>query len=394
MYTKKQVIFYSVITFIITFELCFFGGAYFYLRQGKDKLVSAREVIAEHYVDKLSDDDIKEIEDFAISSMVDYLDDPYSYYFNERRYAIFEEDMKEEYVGIGITVEYDEEKNEMVVIAPSEDSPAEKAGVLAGDIITKVDDIVVTPETYEEVVDYIGGDDAKDGDSLTLYVKRGDTEKSITVVREVLSVDTVTFKMLDENIGYLRISQFKMNTVEDFKDSLSELKKNNAKGFIIDLRGNPGGYADSVIEMTDMLLPEGVIAYLEDNKGERKYYNSDKNELKIPMAVLINENSASASELMAGSLQAHDKAIIVGKKSFGKAVGQTPYRLTDGSAIYLTSARYFTPLGKCIDKKGIVPDIEVDLPEELKDIISDVDTAKDTQLKTAIEAVYDKIEKQ
>lgn len=161
--------------------------------------------------------------------------------------------------------------------------------------------------------------------------------------------------MLSDSIGYIRISEFKNGTVSEFSSAIDFARNNNAKGTIIDLRNNPGGYAQSVIEMTDMLLPEGVIAYLEDSHGKREYYHSDKEDYPFPMVILINEGTASASELMAGSLQAHGLATVVGKKSFGKAVGQMPYMLTEDTAIYLTNARYFTPKGECIDKRVLCP---------------------------------------
>ncbi len=207
------------------------------------------------------------------------------------------------------------------------------------------------------------------------------------VARQVLTLDTITGKMLNNNIAYIKISEFQHNSVSDFSAALDDMTKKGAKGLIIDLRSNPGGYADSVIKMTDMLLPEGTIAYLEDNKGNKEYFESDKGCINIPMVVLVNEGTASAAELMAGSLQAYEKAKIVGMKTYGKAVGQAPYMLTEETAIYLTSARYYTPKGECIDKKGITPDIEIDLPDELKAQLSTLEDSEDVQFQVAIETL-------
>ena len=225
------------------------------------------------------------------------------------------------------------------------------------------------------------------------YIKRGEETLVFQIARDVIPLDTVSHKMLDENVGYIRIAEFKNCTVEEFRQALSFVREENASGVVIDLRSNPGGYADSVIQMTDMLLPECNIAYLEDSKGKREYFNSDKNCVNFPMVILANEGTASASELMAGSLQAHGKAKIVGKKTYGKAVGQTPFLLTSETAIYLTNARYYTPKGECIDKKGIKPDVEVDLPEELKKDLANLDVSLDVQLRTALEVLYDDIGK-
>ncbi|MBQ3181249.1 MAG: S41 family peptidase, partial [Clostridia bacterium] len=211
------------------------------------------------------------------------------------------------------------------------------------------------------------------------------------VERRKITLNTISGKILNGNIAYIKISEFQHNSIADFSAALDDIKSKDAKGLIIDLRSNPGGYADSVIKMTDMLLPKGTIAYLEDNKGNKEYFESDKNCLDIPMVVLVNEGTASAAELMAGSLQAYEKAEIVGMKTYGKAVGQTPYMLTEETAIYLTSARYYTPKGECIDKRGIAPDVEIDLPEELKVSLSTLSDSQDVQLQVAIETVLKKI---
>lgn len=389
MYSKKQhiisVIKACLITFVVTLVVAFAALLIISWYSGIDIVVAARELICENYVDELNDQQISDMNEAAIGAMVASLNDPYSYYFNEDIYDQFEENNEEEYVGIGVTIEYSDTEKLARVSAVNSGGPAEKAGVIFGDILLGADDLTVEKHGYNAIVDHIKG--GKKGEKVVVRVLRGTEEKAIEVIRDTVSVGTITAEMLGEEIAYIKISNFQHNSVEDFEKALADVKKNNAKAMIIDLRGNPGGYADSVIRMTDMLLPEGTIAYLEDNKGQREYFESDKNCIDIPMAVLINESTASAAELMTGSLQAYGKATVVGMKSYGKAVAQAPFMLTEETAIYLTTARYYTPKGECIDKKGIMPDIEIDLPAELKAKASTLSYAEDVQLQTAIGAV-------
>ncbi len=391
MFTKKQLIVTSIVTFVTTAVLAVLGTRFYYNYICYDQLDRARDIIKNHYVTSLTDEQLGKIEDAAISAMVAELHDPYSYYFNAKTFDSYEETIKEEYVGVGVTVSFDAEKEQMVVISPTDNAPAQKAGILPGDVITKVDDLSVTKDNYDAVVNHIRGENAKAGSHVKIYVLRNGIEKVFDLTREVVLVDTVTHKMLDENLAYIRISEFKHGTVEEFSEALSAIRKNNAKGLVIDLRSNPGGYADSVLKMTDMLLPEGTIAYLENNVGEKEFFTSDKNHLALPMAILVNEGTASASELMAGSTQAYGLAKIVGTKTYGKAVGQMPYMITPDTAIYLTNSRYFTPKGECIDQKGITPDVVVDLPDEKKANLTTLAPSADDQLRMAIEVLYDQI---
>jgi len=394
LFTKKQLIRTAVTTFVITAFVAVLG-TYFYVRLSSyDVLTEAKRLIIENYVDPLSDEQIEKMNDYALHAMVASLEDPYSYYFDEETFETFEEDAKEEYVGIGVTFSFDTKREAMVVIAATDGSPAQKAGILPEDVIIKVDDIAITKDTYQSAVDRIRGENAKKGSAVTLGVLRGETELTFEIARDFIPITTVSYKMQDKNIGYIRIAEFRHSTTEEFSNALSSLQQDNAKALIIDLRSNPGGYAESVLQMTDMLLPKGTIAYLENNKGEKKFFYSDNNSIALPMAILVNEGTASAAELMAGSTQAHGKAKIIGTKTYGKAVGQLPIMLTEETAIYLTDSRFFTPKGICIDKKGIVPDITVDLPDDLKARLSSLTLDEDVQLRTAMETLYDTIDNQ
>ncbi len=390
MYSKKHIFFAVLITFVVT---AFFSnvGHVVYNKTNEDILVRAKNMVLENYVDELTDEQKENLDDAALYAMVASLEDPYSYYFDMEDYEDFEESNEEEYIGIGVNVEYNASTEKLIVMSPTPGSPAEKAGLLPLDEIVGVDNITLKKNGYDAIIDHIKG--GAEGDIVKLHILRANVEKTIDIRRSKIVTKTIFSKMLDDTIGYIKITKFQLNSVEDFADALSDLKSKNAKALIIDLRNNPGGYADSVIDMTDMLLSEGTIAYLEDNKGNKEYFESDANCIDIPMAVLINEGTASAAELMAGSLKAYDKATIVGKKSYGKAVGQAPLMLTEDTAIYLTTARYYTPKGECIDKLGITPDIEKDLPKELAPRISELTIAEDPQLAAAFESVYKEVTK-
>ncbi len=390
MYSKKHIAIAVIITFFATSILGAIGY-YWHSEMNVDLLTAAKNLVIENYVDTLSEDQINDMNDAALTAMVASLNDPYSYYFDMEDYDNFEEKNEEEYVGIGVNVEYNANTKTLTVTSPTPGSPAERAGILPQDVITGVDTLAIQKDGYDAVIDHIKG--GNEGDEVVLHVLRGGEPKTISVKREKVVTKTIFSKMLDEAVGYIKITKFQHNSVEDFSAAITQLKTQGAKALIIDLRNNPGGYADSVLRMTDMLLPKGTIAYLEDNKGNREYFESDAKCVNLPMAVLINEGTASAAELMAGSLQAYDLATIVGKKSFGKAVGQAPIMLTTETAIYLTTARYYTPKGECIDKIGIVPDIEVELPETLAAKLSELDVSQDPQLTRAMEEIYKEITK-
>lgn len=392
MYSKRQIIKAVTISCAVTLLVGILGtSAYWKVNNflNEDVLTKAKKIITQNYVDTLTEEQLETMNDAALTALVASLKDPYSYYFDMDTFDEFEENTKEEYVGIGISVVYDAKAKTLTVTAPTASGPSEKAGILPQDVIVGVDSLTVLKDGYDAIIEHIKG--GNKGEVVKVHIKRGGQDFTFDVVRDVITVDTISGKMLKNNIAYIKISEFKHNSVGDFSAALLDIKSKGAKGLIIDLRNNPGGYADSVIKMTDMILPEGTIAYLEDNKGNKEYFKSDKNCLDLKMVVLVNEGTASAAELMAGSLKAHDAAEIIGMKTYGKAVGQSPFMLTDETAIYLTSARYYTPKGECIDKKGITPDIKIDLPKELKVNLSSLPDDEDVQLQVALETILKNI---
>lgn len=391
-YQKKHLVITAVVTAVVVFVSV---SAFYLARMNADggKLLKARKMIEENYVDPLTQEQLKAMDDAAISAMVSSLGDPYSRYMNESAFSQYREDNEEEYTGIGVSVIFSPTENELTVISPYDNSPAQRAGILPGDRIVRVDGVEVTAETYQDVIDYIKGKNANEGDTLVLTIARGEEKKQqeITVTRAKVEIETITTKMFGGGVGYIRVSQFINSTAKDFEAGIEKLKADGMKGLIIDLRSNPGGYAHTVLDMADMVLPEGTIAYLEDNKGRRQYFTSDAEELGLPMVVLINGGTASAAELLAGSIQAYGLGTLVGEKSFGKAVGQSPLPLTTKSAIYLTNARYYTPKGECIDKEGIEPDVKVELAQELYSRLPLLSLSEDTQLSKAVEIMTEKI---
>ena len=389
MIKKRHIVFAVLITFvatIIVYNSVVIKNLGWFLSD--DPITLAKHIITEEYVNELTDEQIQKLEDVAIQAMVDELGDPYSLYMGESALESYKEDIEEEYVGVGMEVLYTAGSGAITVLSPYDGSPAQKAGLLPGDKVTEVDGIKVSDETYDKIIEHIRGKDAKEGTKLNFKVMREgkDDVLDLVITRERVDIQTVRYDKFDD-VGYIRIAEFKNRTEEEFRAAIETLKDMDISSLVIDLRNNPGGYAHTVISMCDMLLPKGVIAYLEDNKGEREYFNSDSEELGLPMAVLINGGTASASELLAGSVQAHGLGIIVGEQSFGKAVGQSPYALSEDTALYLTNARYFTPKGECIDGKGITPDVEVTLSDEKLAKLSLLSKDEDDQLLAAIETL-------
>lgn len=388
MYKLRHLIITAVCTAIVTGCVCTLGVFRPATYGSGDTVAYARKILWDNYVDPLTDEQKKKMDDMAISGMVYSLGDQYSRYLNEEDMMVYQEDKKESYVGIGVSVNFDADADKMVVVSPYDGSPAQKAGLLPGDVILEVGGVKVTIDSYDAVIEYIkNGED----DEILLLVSRDDNIFEVTVKREEVTRQSVSHKMYAGGIGRIRVSEFIHNTTEEFTKALDNLQASGMRGLIIDLRNNPGGYADTVLQMTDMLLPEGVIAYLEDSHGQRQYFHSDKECLEMPMVVLINQGTASASELLAGSLKAHGLATVIGEKSYGKAVGQSVYPLTAKTALYLTNSRYFTPNGECIDKIGITPDIEIPLSVELMGKISYLEPEEDVQLAKAIEVLMDKV---
>ncbi|NLJ87491.1 MAG: S41 family peptidase [Epulopiscium sp.] len=353
------------------------------VNQKVNKIIS---YLNKYYVD---DFDTKELEEGMYKGIVDGIGDPYTVYLTEKQFETFKTETTGRYAGIGVVVSVDQDDKLITVVAPFEGSPGEKAGLLPGDKIIKVNDFDVTGSDLEEAVSMMKG---PAGTKVRVTVLRKEEARTFEVEIERANIDypTVSHRMLDNQIAYIKISSFDEVTYDQYMSAYNELIKEEPKGLIIDIRNNPGGLLSVVAEITDEILPEGMIFYTENKSGKRETYLSDEKEVDIPLVVLVNENSASASEILAGAVKDHNKGKIVGTQTFGKGLIQTVFPLGDGSALKVTIGKYFTPSGVCIQGIGIEPDYIVELPEELKTNLS-IEEDEDVQLKKAIEVLMNQI---
>lgn len=342
------------------------------------------ERVSSDYVDEVNEKDLLE---GAISGMLSSLD-PHSSYLPPKNFKEMEEHTKGEFGGLGMEVGM--EDGFVKVISPIDDTPAEKAGVKAGDLIVKLGDEPVKGKTLSEAVDIMRG---KPGTKLKLtIVRKGeDAPLTLTITRAVIKVKSIKQKMLKDGIGYVRISQFQIRTGQDLVKAINKLDEQNKEpinGLILDLRNNPGGVLTAAVQVSDAFLEEGLIVYTEGRiKNSKMRFEAEKGDVLNgkPIVVLINEGSASASEIVAGALQDQLRAIVVGRTSFGKGSVQTLLPLNNGAAIKVTTARYFTPLGRSIQAEGIKPDIEVDLVKVEKLQTSELSNVKEKDLSGHLE---------
>ena len=340
------------------------------------KLDFLKDVIDLKYLEKT---DEKTLEENIYKGLLQGLNDPYSVYYTKDEYDALKEETSGSYCGIGALVSQNADTGVITAINVFKGSPAEKAGMKNGDIIFKVEDKEVTGEDLNNVVAKMKGEkDTKV--KINVYRTSEKEYIDLEVTRDKVDVPTVEHKMLDKSkgIGYIQITQFEEVTYDQFKEALDDLKKRGMKSVIFDLRNNPGGLYDTVCEMLDDLLPEGTLVYTKDKDGNKQEKKSDANFLDMPMVVLQNENSASASEIFSGAIQDCGAGKIVGTQSFGKGIVQSIIPLSDGSAVKLTVEKYYTPKGVNIHGKGITPDVKVEISKDGK---------KDNQLQKAIEVI-------
>lgn len=389
MINKKHIIITAVITFFVTAALMLFvvgGGLILLLPQfadtGAQKLQRIETLIDGYYI---YDYDKEKMMDSALSAFAAEVGDPYTQYINKEDFKEMMQSVEGDYVGIGIEVVIDED-DLITVIAPFDDSPAARAGILPGDKIVKVDGVSVGADNYNEAINMIKGDGSSTGKRITLTVKRGEENMDITVEREKVIITTAKERMLENGVGYIRISNFGDHTADEFAKCLDNLKAYGVKGIVIDLRNNPGGTLDSVVKVADYLLPEANIITIKDKQGNEKKYDSDSDYNDLPVCVLINKYSASAAEALAGAIADNGRGILIGEKSFGKGIVQSIFEMGDGTAFKLTTARYYTPGGTCIDKVGIEPHIKVNIDEDMSKIaVTQIPYERDYQLQRAVQ---------
>ena len=344
----------------------------------KQKTKEIETLINQYYLDEI---DEQQIEDTMYTGLVAGLDDPYSVYYTEEELKTMEESTSGEYSGIGATLTQNPDTKEMSVVSCFENTPAEEAGLLPGDIIVGWNGSSVEGMELSELVSKIKTDP---DEHLTLEIERDGDTMEVELTRREVEIPTVESEMLHDQIGYIKLLEFDEVTAEQFRAALDQLEEQGMEKLIIDVRDNPGGVLQTVCDMLDELLPEGLIVYTEDKGGNKKEYTSDEaHQFTKPLAVLTNENSASASEIFAGAIQDYSLGTIVGTTTFGKGIVQRIFYLSDGTGVKLTVAKYYTPKGHDIHKKGITPDVEVELDENLKNKIT-ISHDEDNQLQKAI----------
>lgn len=319
----------------------------------KYTLSQAKNIIEKYYIDKVPD---QALNSTSIEEMVKALNDPYSRYFHKEEFQSFVNSIDNRFCGIGIRLIM---TNKGIKVTEAiKGSPAEEVGIKANDIIVKADDNKLEGLSAKEALKFLKG---KKGTSVKLLVKRENKYLTFNVVRKEISLPTVVSKVINNSIGYIRISSFGENTPGEFRNSLEKLEKSNVKSYIIDLRYNHGGYVNSAIDIGGYFLEDNPVMIMENNKGKRTTFNGMKHNIKIdkPIIVLINEESASASEILAGALKDYKTAFFIGKTTYGKGVAQRMFTLIDKSALKLTTNKFFTPYGKVINKVGINPDFKI-----------------------------------
>lgn len=357
------------------------------------KLTAIEKLIDEEYLGEI---DKNTLEDYMYYGVVAGLGDRYSQYFTAEQFADATQTSNGEYVGVGVVMQQDPETKEVTIVQCYENSPAQKAGVLAGDILYQVNDYIASEHVLSDLLELPIWEDG----TVTLYVKRQGQDEVLALEVEIgkVEVPSVYCRMLEGAMGYIQISQFTEVTPSQFENAYESLLSSKMKGLIVDLRENPGGLLSSVCKTVEQILPEGLIVYTEDKQGNRIEYKSDgETPIKIPLVVLINENSASAAEVFSGAVKDYGIAMLVGTTTFGKGIVQKYFPFQDGSAVKITIANYYTPNGTNIHGTGIAPDVAVEWDKE-QDFTNPSDyyqleqeewEAQDNQFATAVEVLTD-----
>lgn len=351
-----------------------------------DKIDEIYSYMNIYYYDEFEKEDIYNA---IYSGVMESLEDPYSVYYTPEEYEDMKVSTSGTYYGIGAGVSQDVTTMEVTISKVYSGTPSEEAGLKNGDKILYVEDIDATTVEVSELVQHIRGEA---GTTVHMTIYRPSTGETLEfdVERRHVELPSIEGEMLDGGIGYIQITEFQDKTDEQFKIMVKQLQTQGAKGLIIDVRANPGGLLSSVVNLLDQVLPEGLLVYVEDKYGNRDEYTSDSACIDLPIVVLVDENSASASEIFAGAMKDYEYATLVGKTTFGKGIVQNIIPLSDGDAIKLTTAKYFTPKGNDIHKIGVVPDVEVDYeysgPED-----ENYDKQYDSQFLKAVEVMKEKL---
>lgn len=380
--SKKKIIIGIIVTALASSVLtiaglCFAFGIHAGEVEDIVRFLGVKRFIEARYV---TDVDETKLMDGAISGMVQSLGDPHSIYMNADTFEQLKEHTEGEFGGIGVTMGFKD--NKVTIISVLDDTPGQKVGLQAGDEITAVDGTPVTEMQPEEVAMHIRGEV---GTEVTLSISRDGQTQDYKITRATIKLDTAKGVMLGDGMGYIRIASFSETTGKEFKAAYESLEQQGMKGLIIDLRENPGGLVTSCVDIANMVVPKGPIVSVVERDGSKEVHESNLEESKYPIVVLIDGNSASASEILAGALQDTGAATLVGTKSYGKGSVQVVVPMLHNDGLKLTIAKYYTPNGRCIDGTGIEPDVEVEMPEN---------ATTDVQLDKAKEVLQQKLQQQ
>lgn len=354
------------------------------------KISRIKSIIDKYYLNEIDEDKMAE---GMYKGLVSSLDDPYSVYYTKDEFDALMESSSGSYYGIGAYVSQDVKTGEITIVKPFEGGPAYEAGMLPGDVVYKVLGEEVTGKDLSEVVSKMKGEEGTTVD--VEIIRKGESKPiKLTIERRKVEVPTISYEMLEDKVGYIQVSEFDEVTGTQFREALSDLEEQGMKGLVIDLRNNPGGLLDTVCDMLDRMLPEGLIVYTEDKNGNRteEVKSTAKESFDKPLVVMINGNSASASEVFAGAIQDYGIGTILGTTSFGKGIVQSVIPLADGSGVKITVSKYYTPKGRNIHEIGIEPDVTVELNEDLKNKVT-IEKSEDNQLQEAIKIINEKSSK-
>lgn len=343
-------------------------------RSARKKISILMGLVEQNY---LNEYDEQELTNTMLKGLIGGLEDTYAAYYTADEYKSIMSSTTGAYSGVGMIMQQDTETGEVTIVGCYEGTPAWEAGIESGDVLVSIDGMIAAETDLNVLAAAIRNSDAE---SVHIVWMRDGEEMEQDIVKSTIEIPVVSSKLLEEEIGYIRITQFTASTAQQFSDAYEELLQQNMSSLIVDLRDNPGGLMDGVVDTLNVFMPEGLLVYTQDKDGSKKEYTSSGDSpIEIPLVVLVNENSASASEIFAGAVQDYQVGTIVGTQTYGKGIVQKTYPLQDGSAVKMTTAYYYTPNGACIHGTGIQPDEIVEIPEDGKD---------DLQLKKAMEICH------
>ena len=406
---KKHGFFFGVLTSMICFAIVCFGiktvlnmtGQLLVIGEAGASTIQGEALLNQDVVEKIDEIysymniyyygevDKEDIYNSIYSGVLESAEDPYTVYYTPEEYQDMQVSTSGTYYGIGAGVSQDLTTMEVTISKVYRGTPSEEAGLKNGDMILSVEGIQATSVEVSELVQHIRGEE---GTTVHMVIYRPSTGETLEfdVERRHVELPSIEGEMLEDGIGYIQITEFQDKTDEQFEAMVTQLQSQGAKGLIIDVRANPGGLLRTVVELLDQVLPKGLLVYVEDKYGNRDNYTSDAKCLDLPIVVLTDENSASASEIFAGAMKDYEYATLVGKTTYGKGIVQNIIRLSDGDAMKITTAKYFTPKGNDIHKIGVTPDVEVDYeysgPED-----ETYDKQYDSQFLKAVEIMKEKL---